>query len=313
LIEPATMIDALEGMSGLHHGYRRAHALGGNFEAVFHPSGEAAAFTTAAHLQHDPVPAIVRFSNTNGDPATSDLGVGPTVRGMSVKFRTPETDLVSMNLPVFMASTPENFLELTRALTGKASGSPERADAVIAFITAHPESAASFGLAAVIPDPVSYGTARYWANHAFTWLAPDGTRSSVRYRWEPDAGLQTASPERAPGWPAGYLIDELAERLRRGPVAFSLVVQFAAPGDPTADPTQAWPDDRTEITAGRLEIARPAADELKWDNVVFDPTRLVSGIELSDDPVLAYRASAYTESFRRRSHERSAGENGSAQ
>lgn len=304
MIEPATMVDALEAMSGMHHGYRRAHALGGCFEAAFRPSGEAAAFTTAAHLQRDPVPAIVRFSNTHGDPATVDRWAGPTVRGMSVKFRAPETDLVSTNLPVFMASTPESFLELTRALTGKAPGSPERADAVIAFITAHPESAPAFGLAAVIPDPVSYGTARYWANHAFTWLAPGGARHSVRYRWEPVSGFQTVTREQAREWPAGHLVGELGERLRQGPVSFDLRVQFAAPGDPTADPTQAWPEDRTEITAGRLEITRPAADEPKWDNAVFDPARLVPGIELSDDPVLAYRASAYSESFRRRSQER---------
>jgi catalase len=34
------------------------------------------------------VPAIVRFSNTGGDPASPDA-----VRGMSVKFLEPETDL----------------------------------------------------------------------------------------------------------------------------------------------------------------------------------------------------------------------------
>ena len=34
--------------------------------------------------------------------------------------------------------------------------------------------------------------------------------------------------------------------------------------------------------------------------VVFDPTRVVDGIELSDDPILRYRPAAYTESVARR-------------
>ena len=35
--------------------------------------------------------------------------------------------------------------------------------------------------------------------------------------------------------------------------------------------------------------------------VVFDPARVVDGIELSDDPILRYRPAAYTESVSRRS------------
>ena len=34
--------------------------------------------------------------------------------------------------------------------------------------------------------------------------------------------------------------------------------------------------------------------------VVFDPTRVVDGIELSDDPILRYRPGAYSESVSRR-------------
>lgn len=299
MTDPEITVDAMERMSGSHPGYRRAHARGRCFDATFTPSGQAVPFSTAAHLQHEPVPAIVRFSNTSGDPGTPDAG--RAVRGMAVKFLEPETDLVSLNLPVFMTSTPAKFLALTRLLTGLPSGSKERADAVIAFVTAYPESAHAFGAAALIPVPVSYGTARFWAHHAFVWVAPGGKRRFIRYRWEPDAGFQEIAPEQAQAWPVEYLTTELVERLGRGTVSFTLKVQFAGAGDPTADPTQAWPDDREEIAAGRLEIVRPVPDEEFWDARVFDPTRLVPGIELSDDPVLAYRKAAYAEGHRRRS------------
>lgn len=290
MTDAATMVDALERMSGWHPGRRRAYARGRCFDATFTPSGAAARYTTASHLQRDRVRVVVRFANTNS-PATGH----PTGRGMSVKF--PGTDLVAMSAPVFCAATPAKFLELTHLVSGKAPGSRERADAVTAFVAAHPESGPALAASARIATPSSYATARFWAVHAFVWVAPDGTRRHVRYRWEPDAVCQQAAAEGVP------LIDELAERLRREPVSFTLKVQFAEPGDPTDDPTRAWPDTRAEITAGRLDVLGPVADEYFWNNHLFDPTRLVPGIELSDDPVLACRGAAYGEGFSRRYQE----------
>jgi catalase len=300
LTDPVTVVDAMERMSGLHPGFRRAHALGRCYDAVFTPSGVAADHTTAAHLQGAPTAAIVRYSNTAGDPAQPDAG--PGVRGMAVKFLSvstdlAETDLVALNVPVFMASTPAKFLDMTRALTDKPGGSEERADAVVAFITANPESVHAFQEAASIPVPESYATIRFWAQHAFVWIGPDGARRFVRYRWEPDAGTRHLTAEESADWGPGHLLDELAERL---PVSFTLKVQFAGPGDPTSDPTQPWPADRPEIDAGRLEVLKPVADQEFWDRAVFDPTRLPEGIDLSDDPVLAYRKQAYAEGYRRR-------------
>jgi catalase len=199
-----------------------------------------------------------------------------------------------------MASTPAKFLDLTRALTDKPGGGQERADAVIAFITANPESVHAFQEAATIPVPESYATVRFWAQHAYVWVGPDGARRFVRYRWEPDAGLSHLTVEQSADWTPGHLLDELADRLGQGPVSFTLKVQFAGPEDPTSDPTQAWPDDRPDIDAGRLEIVKPVADQEIWDRVVFDPTRLADGIELSDDPVLRFREQAYAESVARR-------------
>ncbi|MFC0434815.1 catalase [Kutzneria buriramensis] len=299
MTDPVTVVDAMERMSGLRPGFRRAHALGRCFDAVFTPSGAAAAYTTAAHLRSDPTPAIVRFSNTAGDPAEPDGGA-TVVRGMAVKFLSPETDLVSLNVPVFMASTPAKFLDMTRALTDKPKDSAERAAAVIAFITANPESGHAFQEAAAIPVPESYATVRFWAQHAFVWVGPDGTRRFVRYRWEPETVRHLTAADTV-GWGPGHLNDELVDRLGGGPVSFALKVQFAGPEDPTDDPTQAWPADTPEIDAGRLEIVKPVSDQEFWDGAVFDPTRLADGIELSDDPVLAYRKRAYAEGHRRRS------------
>ena len=304
-VSPETVVDAMEKLAGLHAGYRRAHARGTCFDATFTPSGQAAPYTTAAHLSGAPSAAVVRFSHTDGDPSTPDGQPDgrPFVRGMSVRFLGADTDLVSINMPVFMASTPAKFLDLTRALTDMKPGSQQRADAVVEFITANPESVPAFQLAAALTVPESYGTTRFWANHTFVWVNDTGQRQFVRYRWEPVAGVRDVPPAQTAGWAVDQLTRELGARLEQGPVGFTLMVQFAQSGDPIDDPTQAWPADRGEIDAGLLAVTAPVADEKYWDDQVFDPSRLTPGVEPSDDPVLAYRSAAYAESKRRRAQE----------
>jgi len=56
-----------------------------------------------------------------------------------------------------------------------------------------------------------------------------------------------------------------------------------------------------DLVAGVIEVLSAADDpEEGGGPVVFDPTRVVEGIELSDDPILRYRPAAYTESVSRR-------------
>ncbi|MFI9382072.1 catalase family peroxidase [Kutzneria sp. NPDC052558] len=297
-----TMIDAMEGLAGRHPGYRRAHARGFILDAVFKPNGAAAPLTTAPHLQRESVPAVVRFSHTSGDPSAPDAA--PTVRGLAVKFLIPgsgEADIVAVNVPAFVASTPPNFLELVERLT---DAGPERQAAVAAFVSAHPESMRAFTFASAIAIPVSYATSQFWATHSFGWVGPGGERRFVRYTWEPALGVQTVEPAVAISWTPTHHTEELLERLKSGPVRFTLRVQFAGPGDPIDDSTQLWPEDRPQLDVGTLEITHPSADAAAWDATTFDPTRVGPGIEVSADPVLLARSALYDESQARRRRER---------
>ncbi|MCP3798333.1 catalase family peroxidase [Allokutzneria sp. A3M-2-11 16] len=297
------VVDGMERVSGAYPGYRRAHARGVCFDATFTPSGDAAGLTTAAHLQHERVPATVRFSNSNGSPHTLDGARAG--RGMAVKFHLPDgtaTDVVAVNLPVFLASTPENFLNLLGALEkDPVTGTTDPAR-VAAYIQRNPEAAAGFQAVATMPIPVSYGTARYWAIHAFEWTNAAGLRRFVRYRWEPGTGVHDLSEVDGTAQEPEYLTGELVRRLADGPVGFTLRVQLAEPGDPTDDATKEWPADREEIVAGHLEITAPVADQEHWAAEIFDPTRITDGIALSADPILAFRHDAYAVSYDRRSH-----------
>jgi catalase len=296
-------IDALERNSGKHPGYRRAQARGVCLKGVFTPSGEAAGLTQAAHLRDEAVPVTVRFSDSDGNPAVSDAGF--VAHGLTVRFHLPDgsdTDLIALSLPVFIAATPQDFIEVVDALQPDPETHAPDPARLGAYIKAHPRTAASF-TAVDVPPPVSYGTVGYRALHAYIWVGPAGQRQAVRYRWEPAAGVAALTDQEAAARAPDYLTQEILERVVSTPVTFTLHVQLAADGDPTNDSTVAWPDDRPEIVAGRLVLTAPVEDPEHWNAEGFDPTRTTPGIELSDDPLLAFRAKTYAESHRRRSSE----------
>jgi catalase len=84
-------------------------------------------------------------------------------------------------------------------------------------------------------------------------------------------------------------------------VAFRLHLQLAQEGDPTGDVTILWPSDRPLVELGRLSIdaisPSSAADEKR---LIFDPTNLTDGIDLSDDPLPRARSAAYSVSYEER-------------
>ena len=56
------------------------------------------------------------------------------------------------------------------------------------------------------------------------------------------------------------------------------------------------------VEAGTLEVTAVVGDpEADGEMVVFDPTRVIDGVELSDDPILHARPKAYSVSIDRRS------------
>jgi catalase len=126
----------------------------------------------------------------------------------------------------------------------------------------------------------------------------DGGSRFVRYRWEPEAGEQTLSGEDAKARGRDYLQEEI---LARGESAFRLQVIVATEEDAVDDPTVAWPEEREHVEVGRLVLDGPDLErERDGDILVFDPTRVTDGIDLSDDAVLRFRPTAYSMSVERR-------------
>jgi catalase len=300
-VTPEESVDAANDVFGRHPGYRALHAKGTLCKATFTATPDAARLTRAAHMQGDPVPATVRVSNGGGNPDVPDYQ--PDVRGLAVKLYLPDgsrTDIVTQTIPRFPVPTPEEFVELMRAQRPR----PAMAWRVPLFLARHPRALLTIppGLPALKPI-ASYATCTYYALHAFRFLdSEDGSRY-VRYTLVPEAGDHRLGVREARSRGRDYLQQEIRERLASGPVRFTLVLQIAQAGDDVNDPSSTWPRERERINAGTLELTGLETErETGGDILVFDPTRVTDGIELSDDPVLRFRPLAYDESVKRRTN-----------
>jgi catalase len=283
-------VDAINELTGVHPGHRSAHAKGTLLSGTFTPNGSG--LTTAAHMQDEPVRVTARVSNGGGDPGIPDYA--REGRGLAVKFYLPDggkTDVIGLTLPCFFVRTPEDFLAFTQARKDPERLMPD-------WLGAHPEALPAIQAALGADPPASYATCLFNSIHAYRWLDADGGSRFVRYRFEPEAGEQTLPPDEAKERGRDYLQQEV---LARGESAFRVQVVIAAGGDDPDDPTVAWPEDRERAEVGRLVLDGPETErERDGDVLVFDPTRVTDGIELSGDQILRFRAPAYSVSVARR-------------
>ena len=289
-------IEAIHGQYGKHAGARALHAKGRLYRGTFTALPAAVGLSRAAFLDGSTVPALIRFSNGAGHPRVHDKLPAP--HGMAVKFTLPDgktTDISCQTAPLFLTRTPEGFVDFIKAATSK---SPI---ALVKFFRNHPEALKATALTAPsLRVPNSYAQTRFYGLHAFGWANADGATRYVRYQWLPEAGVKYLAPHRVFKIPRDYLLDDVDDRLKRGPIRFTLNVQLAGPDDPIVDPSAKWTGE--VIKVGVLEITGPETQrETADDIVVFDPMRVTDGIEPSDDPVLHFRTVAYSESVRERS------------
>jgi catalase len=293
------LVDAITAISGVHPGHRAAHARGVCATGSFTATDAAARLSRGPQFSGAQVPATVRFSNGNGNPERADTE--PDGRGIAVKLRPAggsATDLVGLTLPVFFVRTVADFFEFSAArVPDPATGAPDP-ERVGAFIAAHPEALPAVQATLTARLPASYVTVPYFGIHAFRYVDADGAGRFVRYRFEPDAGTVVLDDEEQVPAPSRYLAEELETRLAASPASFTMVLQLAEAGDDPDDPTTAWPDDRETVVAGHLVLDRFAGQEC--DGLIFDPTRVLDGVECSDDPILHARSEAYRVSYARR-------------
>ena len=294
------LVDAMNKVFGAHPGFRANHAKGLVAEGSFTASPDAATLSKAALFAGQPIPVTIRFSDATGIPDVPDGSPLAIPQGMAIKFHLPdgsETDMVLNALKFFPVSTGEEFRDLLLAIAATTPDAPKPTE-FDAFVAAHPSVPAAFASTAT---PDSFADQEFYGINAFILVNAAGERQAVRYQMLPDHKVHLAAADAAARAP-DFLMAELPERLKKGPVTFHLKAQLAAAGDQTIDPAKPWPDDRKLVELGTLTIDKVAADSADAQKaLLFLPGQVTDGIELSDDPMVSIRDGAYAESFARRS------------
>jgi catalase len=300
---PEQIVDAFNGVFGVHPGKRANHAKGVVLEGQFTPSAAAASVSKAAHFRKSKklVPVTIRFSNATGLPAIPDADPGASPHGMAVKFRLPDgssTDIVVISFNGFPVATGADFRDFLLAIGGTKPDDP-KPTALDTFLETHP--AAKAFVETPKPPPVSFGTLSYFGVNAFKFTNSKGVSTFGRYQLRPVAGEQVLSQEQIATRGPDYLVEEIRARIRQGPVKFTLLLQVAEPGDKIDDPSITWPDTRKKIELGTISITKAVADSQAAEKkLLFVPGSLVPGVEAAD-PMIAVRSSSYIVSLGRRS------------
>ena len=294
------VVDLANKLNGSHPGFRAFHAKGVVVEGSFKASHEAAQLSHALLFNGRTIPVTVRFSDGNGMPNVADGSPAANPHGMAIKYHLPggvDTDMVTNSLKFFPVGTAEDFRDLLQAIIASPPDAPKPTK-LEQFFAGHPNAPKAFGSAAT---PDSYADEEYHGIDAFIFVSKSGQRQAVRYLLVPEKAVHL-TPEEAAKQPPEFLSEELAARIAQQPVVFHLKAQLAEPGDQTKDGSQPWPDERKVVELGVLTLNKVVPNSLEAEKkLLFVPTALTAGIELSDDPLPRERAAAYAVSFARRS------------
>lgn len=298
---PVQIVDQFNTLFGRHPHTRANHATGALFDGTFTPAPGASDLSTAIFLAGEPTPVTIRFSNGGGIPDVADQNpaIGG-IRGMAVKFALSdggETDLVMISENGFPVATGEDFLGLLTAV-GQSGPDAPKPTPIERFLGAHPAALAF--VTAPKPMPVSFGTLPYFGVNAFRFTNAAGETRFGRWRVVPVDGEAFLDDAAAAAREPHALADTLRAAVENAPVRFRVQVQVAAEGDPTGDATKVWPADRPLVDLGEIAITRALDTAAIENQLLFLPTNLTEGIDVSDDPLIELRTEAYAESFGRR-------------
>jgi len=256
---------------------------------------------------------VARFSNFGGELQRDDRRRAPhglALRLESDQARHESIDLVLVDIDRFPTATREDFVSFTQAFAQRGLRRLSR----MAWLILTGRSSVLALWALINTKTSSYATRTYQGLNTFYWRTQctheghEATkcehqhRDPVRYIATP---LKAVRPARRVGRSAHVALDhELRARLADGGARFTIALEVGSSwrgrwysSTRLNNAMVPWPKRRTPAVC-TVELTTYAGEQ-DPDNG-FDPLRLPTGIEPSDDEILRARAAAYPTSYLRR-------------
>ncbi len=291
---------------------RVVHARGAAAHGTFVANGSAGSICQAEFLRKGvETPVFVRFSTVLGSRGSADLA--RDTRGFATRFYTQggNYDLVGNNIPVFFIQDGIKFPDVVHA----AKPHPDREipqaqsahDTFWDFVSLHTEAQAHTmwnmsdrGL------PRSLRTMEGFGIHTFRLMNEAGETHLVKWHWKPRQGVHSVTWEEAlitNGVDPDFHRRDLADAIEGGVYPqWDLGVQVMPDdeqemfeGIDLLDPTKFVPEELAPVQViGTMTLTKnPVNYFAETEQVAFNPSNLVAGIDVTNDPLLQARLFSY--------------------
>ena len=291
---------------------RIVHARGAAAHGHFQVYESLADLTVAQPLQDPSVqtPVFVRFSTVAGSRGSADTA--RDVRGFAVKMYTQDGnwDIVGNSIPVFFIQDAIKFPDLIHAAKPEPNNEiPQAAtahDTFWDFISLTPES--MHMIMWIMSDraiPRSFGMMEGFGVHTFRLVNAEGKSTFVKFHWKPLLGVHSLvwdEAQKIAGKDPDFHRRTMWESIAQGdPFEWELGLQTIPEGEETKfdfdilDATKIWPEDLLPVRrVGKMTLNRnPDNYFAETEQVAFNTTNIVPGIDFSDDPLLQGRNFSY--------------------
>jgi catalase len=286
---------------------RVVHARGTGAFGEFVPTADISNLTVAKVFSPGTkTPVFVRFSTVMGYRGSPEQARDP--RGFATKFYTAQGnwDIVGINKPIFFIRDAIKFPDFVHANKPGAVTGVQDANLAFDFFAHTPE--ATNMLTQMYADggmPDSYRHMDGWGVHAFKMINAKGEVHYVKFHWRSDQGLKNLRPQEIPasiGNDWNTMTHDLYGAIRKGDdPKWDLYIQVLNPSDldkfdyDALDDTKEWLN-VPEMKVGTMTLNRVPDNYFEsTEESAFAPSRLVPGIEPSEDRMLQGRMFAYAD------------------
>ena len=307
LLQDSYLIEKLQRFDRERIPERVVHARGTGAFGEFVPSVDISDLTKAkVFTPGTKTPVFVRFSTVMGYRGSPEQARDP--RGFAVKFYTQQGnwDIVGINWPIFFIRDAIKFPDFVHA--NKPGAVTGVGDPNLAFdFFAHTPEATNMLTHLYTNEgmPDSYRHMDGFGVHAFKFVNAKGEVHYVKFHWKSVQGVHGIRPQDIPtsiGHDWNLMTNDLYNALKAGDdPKWDLYIQVLTPADlnkfdyDALDDTKIWAD-VPERKVGTMTLNRVPDNYFQsTEESAFAPSRLVPGIEPSEDRMLQGRLFAYAD------------------
>src|SRR6202163_1271989 len=307
LLQDSHLVEKLQRFDRERIPERVVHARGTGIFGEFAPTADLGSLTTAkVFAPGTKTPVFVRFSTVMGYRGSPEQARDP--RGFAIKFYTQQGnwDMVGINWPLFFIRDAIKFPDFVHANKPSAVTGVQNADLAFDFF-AHTSEATNMltHLYTVEGMPDSYRHMDGFGVHAFKLINAQGQVHYVKFHWKSLQGIHGLRPQQIAGsigndW--NLNTNDLYNAIKAGDYPkWDVYIQVLEPRDLAKFDFDALDDTKTwsgvpERKIGTMTLNRIPDNYFEsTEESAFAPSRLVPGIEPSEDRMLQGRLFSYAD------------------